>query len=69
MSPTLLEFALIIIVIIVAWQLGIALAPRVMHALRSLKNDVDETVDQVIDDSKEQPLQQHKKEHHNGTRH
>ena len=43
MSPTLLEFAVIIILLVVAWQLGLALAPSIMRWIRALKDDIDRT--------------------------
>jgi hypothetical protein len=70
MSPTLLELAVAIILIVVAWQIGIAIAPSVMHWLRSLKRDVDEVADEAFVDLEQNPVQkQNKKEHTNGTRH
>jgi hypothetical protein len=47
MSVTLLEFTVIIILLIVAWQLGVAIAPWVFRRLRGLKDDIDEVVEDV----------------------
>ena len=69
MSPTLLELAVAIILIVVAWQIGIAIAPGVMHWLRSLKRDVDEVSKDAFVDLEDTMQQQSKKEHTNGTRH
>jgi hypothetical protein len=69
MSPTLLELAVAIVLIVVAWQLGIAIAPSVMHWLRSLKRDVDEVAEETFVDLEDATQQQTKKEHTNGTRH
>ena len=70
MSPTLLEFTVMIILIVVAWQIGLAIAPSVLRWLRTLKRDVDEVTEQGLTDLDQDPaLQKHKKEHTNGTRH
>jgi hypothetical protein len=70
MSPTLLEFAVMIILIVVAWQIGLAIAPSVMNWIRSLKRDVDEVAEETITDlDRDSSHQQNKKEHTNGTRH
>ena len=54
MSPTLLEGVVILVILVVAWQLGIRLAPIIFDALwraisqlngRSPKPDVDRTND------------------------
>jgi hypothetical protein len=69
MSPTLLELAVAIVLIVVAWQIGIAIAPSVMHWLRSLKRDVDEAAEETFVDLDQDTVQQQtKKEHTNGTR-
>ena len=66
MSPTLLEFAVVIILVIVAWRIGIIVAPMVIHWLRSLSDEVDEAA--ALADRDQDPLnQQHKEEHTNGT--
>ena len=68
MSPTLLEFAVAIILIIVAWRIGIIVAPMVIHWLRSLGDDVDEAAAAALADRDQNLLnQQHKEEHTNGT--
>jgi hypothetical protein len=69
MSPTLLEFAVAIILIVVAWQIGITIAPAIMRWLRSLKRDVDEATEEALRDlDQHTPDHQHKEEHSNGTR-
>ncbi|HEY3231712.1 MAG TPA: hypothetical protein VGJ87_20960 [Roseiflexaceae bacterium] len=69
MSPTLLELGVAIILIVVAWQIGVAVAPAIMRGLRSLKNDVDEVAEEAFGDLDQKTLdQQHKEEHTNGTR-
>ena len=70
MSPTLLEFAVMIVLIIVAWQIGLAIAPTIMRWLRTLKRDVDEVTEEGFADLDQDPPQQkNTKEHTNGTRH
>ena len=43
MSPTLLEGVVIIIVLIVAWQIGIHLAPIILSALKRAVDQVNGT--------------------------
>jgi len=70
MSPTLLEFAVMIVLIVVAWQIGLAIAPNVLRWLRTLKRDVDEVTEEGFADlDQDSPSQQNTKEHTNGTRH
>ena len=70
MSPTLLEFTVMIVLIVVAWQIGLAIAPSIMRWLRRLKRDVDEVTEEGFADLDQDPPQQKsKKEHTNGTRH
>jgi len=59
-----------IILIVVAWQIGLAIAPSVMRWLRTLKRDVDEVTEEgLADPDRDPPQQQNTKEHTNGTRH
>ena len=70
MSITLLEFVVAGILLVVAWQIGLAIAPSVMRWLRTLKRDVDEVAEEGFADlDQDPPQQQNKKEHTNGTRH
>jgi|GEM_PF-1735910 len=69
MSPTLLELAVAIILIVVAWQIGLAIAPNILRVLRTLKRDVDEATDEAFVDLDTTDNQQHKEKHSNGTRH
>jgi hypothetical protein len=70
MSPTLLEFAVMIVLIVVAWQIGLAIAPNVLRWLRTLKRDVDEVTEEGLAEiDRDSPSQQQTKEHTNGTRH
>ena len=67
MSPTLLELAVMVILIVVAWQIGLAIAPSIMRAIRALKRDVDEAAEEAFVDL-DSTQHQHKEEHTNGTR-
>ena len=70
MSPTLVEFTVMIILIVVAWQIGLAIAPSVLRWLRTLKRDVDEVAEEgFADTDQDLSSQKNKKEHTNGTRH
>jgi hypothetical protein len=56
--------------IVVAWQIGLAIAPNVLRWLRTLKRDVDEVTEEGFADLDQDPSsQKNKKEHTNGTRH
>ncbi len=47
MSPTVLEVVVLIILIIVAWQLGILLAPMILREFRSMRDSLDDVSDEV----------------------
>jgi hypothetical protein len=68
MSPTLLEFAVAIILLVVAWQIGVIVAPGVLRWLRELKNDVDGAAAAGFDEQNTSH-EEYNKEHRNGTRH
>lgn len=68
MSPTLLEFTVMIVLIVVAWQIGLAIAPSVMRWLRTLKRDVDEATEEGLAERDHDTAHHHTKEHTNGTR-
>jgi hypothetical protein len=69
MSPTLLELAVAIILLVVAWQIGVTIAPSIMQWLRSLKQDVDEAAEQTLHPPADPRNSYNEKEHTNGTRH
>ena len=69
MSPTLLELAVAIILVVVAWQIGVAIAPSILQWLRSLKQDVDEAAEETLRPDEDSRQQYKEKEHTNGTRH
>ncbi len=52
MSPTLLEFVIAIVVIITAWQLGLALAPMAMQWWRQTQRDLEQMTDESLDEPK-----------------
>jgi hypothetical protein len=63
-----LEFVVAVILVVVAWQIGLALAPTIMRWLGGLKQDVDAAADQAFTEPDQDiPNQQSKKEHTNGT--
>ena len=53
MSPTLLEGLVVIILIIVAWQLGLALAPIVRRELQNLRQSLDDASDPTLPEQDE----------------
>src|SRR5262245_60339804 len=68
MSPTLLEFAVAILLLVVAWRIGIVVAPMIIRWLRSLGDDVDNAAAAALTDQDQEQLnQRHKEEHTNGT--
>jgi hypothetical protein len=68
MSATLLEATVAIVLIVVAWQIGVIIAPSIMRWLRGLGREIDSAADQALsaESDTSQPVQ-NKKEHHNGT--
>lgn len=55
MSPTLLEGALALLLIWVAWQLGVALTPIIRRWLRALRQDLDDAhEDALANDERDQ---------------
>lgn len=57
MSPTLLEAAVAIILIVVAWQLGLALAPIVMRELRAMRQSLDDASEDSLADPESPPVE------------
>jgi hypothetical protein len=55
MSATLLEFAIGIVILVVAWQLGIAIAPDAFRLIRYLRREVDDVVEQTQSETDEVP--------------
>ncbi len=53
MSPTLLEATVAIVLIVAAWQLGIAIAPDVVRLVRSLRHDVDDVTQHIDEEASE----------------
>ena len=66
MSPTFLELAVALILLVVAWQLGLALAPIVFSKLHELKHDLDNVSDDIVTED-ETSQDTYRKDHSHGT--
>ncbi|MBX0326411.1 hypothetical protein K2Z83_01720 [Oscillochloris sp. ZM17-4] len=55
MSPTLLEAAVAILLIVVAWQLGLAIAPIVLRELRALRQSLDDVSEDSLAETESPP--------------
>lgn len=53
MSITLLEIAVAIVLLVVAWQIGLIIAPWIFQKLWGLKRDLDEVADEARPDRTE----------------
>jgi len=53
MSITLLEFVVAGILLVVAWQIGITIAPWIIQKIRGLKADLDEVAEEIEPDHPE----------------
>ena len=53
MSITLLEFVVAGILVVVAWQIGITIAPWIFQKLRGLKHEFDEVAEEIEPDHQE----------------
>lgn len=69
MSPTFLELAVALVLLVVAWRLGVALAPIVFHKLRELMHDIDSTNEDTWTDEQDTSREPYRKDHTNGTHH
>ncbi len=69
MSPTLLELAVALVLLVVAWQLGVALAPLVFRKLRELMHDIDTVSEDIENDDHDISHETYRKDHTNGTHH
>jgi hypothetical protein len=47
MSITLLEFVVAGILLVVAWQIGVAIAPWIIQKLYGLKQDLDDVAEKI----------------------
>jgi hypothetical protein len=47
MSATLLEFVVAGVLLVVAWQIGIIVAPWILRRMRGLKDELDQVADEV----------------------
>jgi hypothetical protein len=61
MTPTLLEFAIGVVLLVVAWQIGVTIAPWIFQKLRGLKNELDEVAEEIAPEHTE-PLSPNPKE-------
>lgn len=59
MTPTLLELALAIAILAIAWQLGVALAPVVFRQIRLLRREVDDAANAATDNHERDPRPPH----------
>lgn len=69
MSPTLLEFVMVIVLIVIAWQISRAITPDIARWFRTLWREQDRAAeDEPVEpnSAKDHP---YKEEHTNGTRH
>jgi hypothetical protein len=57
MSPTLLELAVAIVLVVVAWQLGLALAPTIMRELHAMRQSLDEASEDTLADTDPPPIE------------
>lgn len=67
MTPTLLELAVAIVLVVVAWQIGLAIAPGVIRVIRGLRRDVDAAADEALTETQDDSSFEQRKEHTNGT--
>jgi nitrogen fixation/metabolism regulation signal transduction histidine kinase len=67
MSQTLLELAVVLVLLVVAWQIGVIVAPRVLRAIRGLKDEVEQAADAALSDTPETHSNEQRKERTNGT--
>jgi hypothetical protein len=66
MSPTLLEAAVAIMLIVVAWQLGLAIAPIVLRELRAMRQSLDDASEDSLAETEPSPVElDHPKEQPN----
>jgi hypothetical protein len=54
MTPTLLEFAVGVVLLVVAWQIGITIAPWIIQEIRGLKTELDEVAEEVVPNQTEE---------------
>jgi hypothetical protein len=64
MSPTLLEGLVVLILIGVAWQIGLILAPFVRHSLHEQIEALDEASEDELTDDAWQTLENKKENDH-----
>ena len=62
MSITLLEFVVAGILIVVAWQIGITVAPWIIQKIRGLKDELDEVAEEIGPDHTQEVRSNQQKE-------
>ena len=62
MTPTLLEFAVGVVLLVVAWQIGVTIAPWIFQKLRGLKAELDEVAEEIVPDHTEEVNPNHQEE-------
>jgi hypothetical protein len=62
MSITLLEFVVAGILVVVAWQIGVTVAPWIIQKIRGLKAELDEAVEEIVPDHTEEVSPDHQEE-------
>lgn len=67
MTATLLELVVVLVLLIVAWQIGLIVAPRVLRTVRGLRDEVDQVADAALSDTPEASADEQRKEYTNGT--
>lgn len=67
MSATLLELVVVLVLLVVAWQIGVIVAPRVLRAIRGLQDEVDQAAEAALSDTPEAHTDEQRKEYTNGT--
>ena len=69
MSPTLLEGLMVLVLLVVAWQIGLIIAPIILRELRGMRRSLDEAIDLSDDVLEDSDTYSQKKEHQNGSKH
>ena len=62
MSITLLEFVVAGILLVVAWQIGIAITPWIIQKIRGLKTELDQVAEEIVPDHTEEVSPSHQEE-------
>ena len=52
MSPTLLEIVAVVVLLLVAWQIGLDVAPQILRRLRRLPRTVDDVATEAMNEER-----------------